>query len=400
MIDGIYSSLPSGSTKRASMNTKSRIKNRNILLFADSERDANVLYATRFFCPDAFVFIRTSAGKRIYVMSDLELDRAKKQSNAHRVLSLSKYTAMASSTSGRTPLPADVIAVVLRDLKIRGVTVPSNFPVGVADGLRKHGLRVGVAPDPFFAERLYKSDEDAKAIRTTMHATEAGLRAAIEVVRKSSIRNGWVYHRNKRLTAEYLREVINGTIFDHGCVPAHTIVAPGKHGCDPHDVGAGPVQAHRPLIFDIFPRSEQTGYYADITRTVVKGKAPEEVKKMYLAVKAGQALGLRMIRHGVKTREIHRAIQALFDKRGFKTGKVDGRMQGFFHGTGHGLGLEVHEPPRIALNDLVLENRMVVTVEPGLYYYPIGGMRIEDTVMVTRTGYKNLTRFPKFLEIK
>jgi Xaa-Pro aminopeptidase len=90
----------------------------------------------------------------------------------------------------------------------------------------------------------------------------------------------------------------------------------------------------------------------------------------------------------------------LFEKRGFKTGQIDGRMQGFIHGTGHGLGLEIHEPPRIALNNTVLEKGMVVTVEPGLYYYPVGGMRIEDTVLVTRTGIKNLTRFPKYLEIR
>ncbi len=121
---------------------------------------------------------------------------------------------------------------------------------------------------------------------------------------------------------------------------------------------------------------------------------------MYRAVLAGQRLGLKMVRKGVKTASIHQAILDLFESRGFKTGNIAGRMQGFFHGTGHGLGLDIHEPPRIALNDLVLEKGMVVTVEPGLYYYPIGGVRIEDTVLITENGIKNLTRFPKFLEIK
>jgi Xaa-Pro aminopeptidase len=261
-------------------------------------------------------------------------------------------------------------------------------------------MRVAVVRDMFFTERLYKSETEVKSIRQTMKAAETGLRAAIEIVRKSSVRNGWVYYRNKRLTAEHLREVVNGTIFDLGCVPAHTIVAPGKHGCDPHDPGKGPIRAHSPLIFDIFPRSERTGYYGDITRTVVKGKAPDQVLSMYRAVKAGQALGLKMLHHGVKARRIHKAILDLFESRGFETGSIRGRMQGFFHGTGHGLGLDIHEPPRIAINDVVLENRMVVTVEPGLYYWPVGGMRIEDTVMVTRNGCKNLTRFSKALEIK
>ena len=382
------------------MKAKSNTRGKNILLYADSESDANVLYATGFSCPDPFIFIRTAKGRRIYVMSDLEIDRARAQSNAHRVLSLAKYSALASERFGRAPEPADVMAVVLRELKVRGVTVPGNFPVAVADRLRDRGISVRVANGMFFTERLYKNDDEVKAIRRTMKAAETGLQAAIEIVRKSTVRNGWVYYRNKRLTAEHLREVVNGTIFDLGCVPAHTIVAPGKDGCDPHNVGKGPVKAHSPVIFDIFPRSEGTGYYGDITRTVVKGKAPDEVVAMYRAVKAGQALGLKRLRHGAKAHPIHQAILDLFEARGFNTGRVNGRMQGFFHGTGHGLGLDIHEPPRIALNDQVLESRMVVTVEPGLYYWPVGGMRIEDTVLITRDGYKNLTRFPKYLEIK
>lgn len=382
------------------MHTKSKLKNKNILLYAASEADANILYASRFFCPDPFIFIRTAKGRRIVVMSDLEIDRARKTSNAHRVLSLSKYTQLAESRYGTAPHVADIITVVLRDLKIRGVSVPEDFPAGVADRLRNNRIRVSVVSTPFFAERLYKSDDEVKAILQTMRATEKGLQAGIEIVRKSSIRAGWVYYRNKRLTAELLREVINGTIFDQGCIPARTIVAPGKDGCDPHNIGSGPVRAHSPVIFDVFPRSEKTGYFADITRTIVKGKAPDAVRNMYNAVKAGQALGLRMIRHGVKTRMIHQAILDLFEKRGFKTGEFGGRMQGFFHGTGHGLGLEIHEPPRVALNNLVLAKGMVVTVEPGLYYHPVGGMRIEDTVLVTRTGIQNLTRFPKYLEVR
>ena len=274
------------------MKIKSRIKNKNILLYADSESNSDVLYATKFFCPDPFIFIRTAGGRRIMVMSDLEIDRAKKQSTAHRVMSLSRYTALAETRFGRRLHIADVITTVLRDLKIRGVSVPENFPAGVADRLRKNNVGVSVVPNPFFPERLYKTDGEVAAIRRTMRATEKGLQAAIDVVRKSSIWNGWVYYRNKRLTAETLREVINGTIFALGCVPKHTIVAPGKHGCDPHDVGTGPVRAHQPLIFDIFPRMESSGYFADITRTVVKGKATPEILDMYQAVKAGQALGL------------------------------------------------------------------------------------------------------------
>ena len=375
------------------------VRRNSILLYASSEADADVLYATGFFCPDPFVFIRTATGRRIYAMSDLEIDRARATSNAHRVLPLSRYSERARTRLGKTPAPGDVIAEVLRELGIRSVVVPSGFSAGVAEGLRRRGVTVRVASGPLFPERLRKRPEEVASIRRAMSATEAGMQAAVDLLRRARIRGGWVVLGGRRLTAEDVRRAANLEIFARGCVPAHTIVAPGRHGCDPHDVGSGPIRAGEPIIIDIFPRSEATGYFADITRTFVKGRAGERVRAMYDAVLAGQRGALRSIRHGARVSDIHGAILSLFEARGFKTGKIDGRMQGFFHGTGHGLGLEIHEPPRIAMTDAVLEADMVVTVEPGLYYVPIGGVRIEDTVLVTKTGIRNLTRFPKFLEI-
>jgi Xaa-Pro aminopeptidase len=370
-----------------------------ILLYASSESDADVLYATGFRCPDPFIFIRTAAGKRIYVMSDLEVGRARKQSNAHQVLSLSHYTARAMERTGRMPGVTDVMTEVFRDLRIRSVTVPGNAAAAIVEGLRKNGVRVQVSRAPLFPERLLKKPAEVAAIRRCMRVTEAGLQAGVDLLRRATIRKGWVMSEGKRLTAERLRQVINGEIFARGCIPAGTIVGAGLHGCDPHDIGSGPIRAGQPIILDVFPRSESTGYFADITRTVVKGKASDMVRDIYETVLAGQRMALRRVRHGVASRDIHGAILDLFEARGFPTGEAKGRMQGFFHGTGHGLGLEIHEAPRIAMNDTRLEAGMVVTVEPGLYYHPVGGVRIEDTVLVTRTGIRNLTRFPKFLEI-
>ncbi|HET6349056.1 MAG TPA: Xaa-Pro peptidase family protein [Candidatus Krumholzibacteria bacterium] len=376
-----------------------RPASKHILLYAASEADADVLYATGFFCPDPFLFIRTPAGRRIYVMSDLEIDRARAQSNAHRVLAMSRYTEMARRRMGKTPAAGDIIAEVLRDLNIRSVVVPSSFSAGIADRLRSHRIRVDAAQKALFPERLHKRADEVAHVVRAMRATEAGMQRAIDLLGRAQVRKGWLVSGGRRLTAEDVRRAANLEIFSRGYIPAHTIVAPGKHGCDPHDVGSGPIRAGEPVILDIFPRSESTGYFADITRTVVRGKASPRVRAMYAAVLAAQRGALRSIRHGARGRDIHGAILKLFESRGFKTGKMDGRMQGFFHGTGHGLGLEIHEPPRIAMSDDVLEAGMVVTVEPGLYYAGVGGVRIEDTVLVTRTGIRNLTRFPKFLEI-
>ncbi|MDP2734779.1 MAG: M24 family metallopeptidase, partial [bacterium] len=162
---------------------------------------------------------------------------------------------------------------------------------------------------------------------------------------------------------------------------------------------SGPIKSHTSIIFDIFPRSQKTGYFGDLSRTVVRGQASEQLKKAYVTVQAGQEVAFRMIRDGADGKEIHQKILALFEQRGFPTGKTNGRMQGFFHGTGHGLGLDIHEPPRIAASPATLRTGHVVTVEPGLYYLGMGGVRLEDVVVVTPKGNRNLTHYPQFLEI-
>jgi len=376
-----------------------RHRNKNILMYADSESDANMLYGTSLQVPDPFIFIRTAQGRRHLVMSDLEIDRARVQSNAHKVHSLTDYIALAKKQFGKTSDVPEILTTILRDLGLRSVAVPMSFPVGLADTMRKHGVKITPLPDPFYPERIYKRPGELVEIKKAFRATEKGMRAAIDTLEASRIRNGYLIYKGKRLTVEKLRSIINTTVLSLGYVPNGTIVAPGKQGCDPHERGSGTIRAHEPIILDIFPRSETSGYFADMTRTVVRGRASDMVKNMYRAVYEGQRLGLKLIRHGARARQVHSAINGLFEERGFYTGKKNGRMQGFFHGTGHALGLEIHEPPRIAINNATLEKGMVLTVEPGLYYYPHGGIRIEDTVVVTRTGIENLTRFPKFLEI-
>jgi Xaa-Pro aminopeptidase len=376
-----------------------RHKNKNVLMYTDSESDADMLYGTDFQAGDPFIFVRTARGRRHLVMSDLEIDRARAQSNAHHVHSLVSYSQKAHRQFGARAGVAEIIVTLLRDLGIRSVVVPGKFPLDIADRLRALKVRVTAHGRPLFEERLYKTPREITAISRACRATERGMKAGIETLAASRIRNGYLYYRGRRLTAETLRGVMNTTVLELGYMPANTIVAPGKQGCDPHDRGSGAIRANLPVILDLFPRSEKTGYYADLTRTIVRGKASDMIKKMYVAVRDGQRLGLRLLRHGVDARHVHAAIHELFESRGFETGNQNGRMQGFFHGTGHGLGLEIHERPRIGEAKATLEAGMVLTVEPGLYYYPHGGVRIEDTVVVTRTGVKMLTKLPKVLEI-
>jgi Xaa-Pro aminopeptidase len=369
-----------------------------ILIVAASERDANLYYATRFLAPDSFVFIQTATQKML-LMSDLEIDRARQQATVDTVLSSSAYDKKLKDQGMSEPKSADVIKAVLDEYGLTDLIVPTNFGVDLADALRERGFRISTRKEPFYPERAIKSTEEVQHVLHTMQATEDAMGHAVEVIRAADIHRAQLYHEGRPLTSEFIKKLINVKLMENDCIAQHTIVACGDDACDPHNEGSGPFRAHEPIVMDVFPKSSKTGYYADITRTVVKGKPSDALRRVYDMVLEGQELGLRMVRAGVSGKAIHSAIQELFEQAGYHTGVVDGRVQGFFHGTGHGVGLEIHEPPRVGRVDDTLQPGHVVTVEPGLYYLGIGGVRIEDTVVVTGDGYENLTTFPKQFEL-
>jgi Xaa-Pro aminopeptidase len=367
------------------------------LLYAASETDADILYPTGFFAPDPFLFVQK--GKtRILVMSDLEMDRARQQATVDRVLSWSRVAAPLEQ-GGRKAPAADVIARALEQLGLRRAAVPHSFPLALAQELGARGIRLELGPEPFWPEREIKQAREVRAIEASLRAAEAGLQAGIEALKSCRIRKGWLVRDGRKFTAEDLRSTVNTRMMADGFLPAHTICAPGDQAVDPHEAGHGPIRAHQPVVMDIFPRSERTGYFGDLTRTVVRGKASFALHELYAIVHEGVRLGHRMLKDGVEGMEIHRAIQDLFVRQGYRTGVKGGRMQGFFHGTGHGLGLQIHETPSIGKRPCVLRAGHVVTVEPGLYYLGLGGVRIEDVAFVTKTSSRCLTRVPKQLEI-
>ena len=369
-----------------------------ILLIAASERDANLYYATRFIAPDPFVFIQTN-GRKILLMSDLELDRARAQARVDEVLSLSRLAVDYKKRKAKRPSLVELVTDFLKRKKTKELLVPGDFPIAYADAFRKRGFRIQTKPDPFFEKRVLKSPDEVRAIEASLRHTEAACRAACEVIARSRIQRGKLFYRGRALTSEAVKQIINVTLMERGCVAQHTIVACGLDGVDPHNEGSGPLRANEAIVMDIFPQSVKSRYYADLSRTVVRGKASVKLKRMYAAVREGQEIAFRMIRAGADGGKIHEAIQRRFESLGFRTGEVNGRMQGFFHGTGHGVGLEIHEPPRISPGRDLLKAGQVVTVEPGLYYEDAGGVRLEDMVLVTRRGSRNLTRLPKILEL-
>jgi len=366
-----------------------------IVLIAASEVDSNLYYATRFVAPDPFIFVQAGAEK-IVVMSDLELDRAKSEAKVDTVLSYSAYEGRARQKGIDAPSLSDILDLVLRERDIRSLSVPGNFGIEYADSLRTRGYTVSVKRESFFEAREVKDEEEIEAIVATQRATEQAVHAAISAVRAAKVEyDGLLYLDGELLTAEALKKIMHMTLMEQACIAQYTIVAPGLQGVEPHHHGNGPIRAHESIVIDVFPKSERTRYFADMSRTVVKGKASPKLRAMYRAVLNAQERGMELIGDGADGKVVHAGVNAVLEKDGFTTGLAGGRMQGFFHGTGHGVGLDIHEPPRINKTSTMLRTGHVVTVEPGLYYLDAGAVRIEDLVVVTAAGCRNLTNFPK-----
>jgi len=368
-----------------------------LLIVAASETDPDMLYATKFFAPDPFIFLQKN-GKRTLVLSDLEIDRGRKQAKADEFVMFSQLEREVQGKSKKAPPYEKVLAHFLRKRGIRSAIVPSNFALGYAQELMANKIRVRATNGLFWPEREAKSEKEIEMIGRALRITETGLKRAIEVLKASKPGAGkrlrW---SGKTLTSEMLRAEIDSTILRAGGIPTGTIVAGGDQACDPHERGFGPLYANSLIVLDVFPRDAKTGYFGDMTRTVLRGRASDAQRKLWETVKAGQTLALKKIKAGVDGMAIHKAIQKFFAERGFPTEVRKGRRVGFFHGTGHGLGLDIHEYPR--LQKVTLKARQVLTVEPGLYYPGLGGARQEDVVIVTKTGCKILSRFPKRLEV-
>ncbi len=375
--------------------TKSKDQTR--LIVAAPENDADMLYATRFFAPDAFIFLQQN-GKRTVVLSDLEIDRGRKQVQADEFLPYSTFEKEVQGKSKKAPPYEKVLAHFLRKRKVRSAIVPANFPLGFARELEAQKIRLHPTNGLFWPEREAKSESELRLMRKALEITEAGMARGIEVLRQSKPGKAQkLQWHDANLTSEILRAEIETAVLRAGGLPANTIVAGGDQACDPHERGHGPLKANSLIILDIFPRSAASGYYGDLTRTVLRGRASEAQRRLWETVNEGQALALRKMKPGVDGLKLHNEVKKFFTDRGYPTEVRNGRQTGFFHGTGHGLGLEIHEHPRF--QKTVFKVGQVLTVEPGLYYPGLGGTRTEDVVAITKNGIRKLSRLENQLEI-
>ncbi|MDZ8118573.1 Xaa-Pro peptidase family protein [Pontiella agarivorans] len=367
-----------------------------ILCSGSSPSTTNIHYLSGFTAPDAFLFLKTASGGLLCV-SPMEKGRACSQSTPGTQV----YTPQDLGLSGKNAWDfSEQIPALMKKAGVRQLKVPADFPTGLFQDLEKKGISVSVEKNPVCPERNVKTAAEISKLRKSQRAAVAAMKAGIELIGSSRIaKNGFLYKGKEKLTSETVRQRIHKTLIDYDCAGVETIVAGGDQGTDPHERGHGPLSAGQSIIIDIFPRSEKTGYWGDITRTVCRGPANPELKKLYNAVKAAQLSALKMVKPGICGDEIHRNCCDIFEQRGFQTLEKEGRHVGFIHGTGHGVGLDIHERPRIGKSGEILEAGHVITIEPGLYYPGLGGVRIEDTVVVTEDGFRFLAACPKKFEL-
>ena len=366
----------------------------SFLYVGESYSDADMYYLSRFLAGDRFALL--AGEKTTLLVSSMELGRARKESAAHRVLSTSEFHITDKLKSSKRPDEAYalVLAEFLGRCSVKRLGVAYNFPAGIYRSLEQD-FSVKILGSPIARQREIKRPEEIEAIALTQRAGERAMKKAIRLIASSEARGEMLSRGGEPLTSERVRRAIELSLLEDGCEAVDTIVAGGEQAADPHARGVGPLPANAPIVIDIFPRSKSSRYFADMTRTVLKGEASSEIVELYQAVEAAQEAGLQAVREGATGSEVHRRVSDVFQEQGYP----ERERCGFTHSTGHGVGLEVHERPSLGEAGASLKSGQVVTVEPGLYYPDLGGVRLEDLVVVEKDRCRNLTRLQRKLVV-
>ncbi len=360
------------------------------LLLGDSLCNLDIYYLSSFLAPDRFALL--AASSLSILVSGMEEGRAKKESEADEVVSTSDYGMMEKLAKFDRPEDAyiEVLKEFLQDRGIRRLGVTGDFPVRIYKGLISD-FDISVLDSPVSEWRQVKTPEEIEAIKCAQRACEGAMKVAIEMIKNSRPGGEVLFLDGEPLTSGKVKRAIDLFLLGRGCEAQDTIVAGGKDAANPHFEGKGPLPANSPIVIDIFPRSKRMRYFADMTRTVLRGEADQKVVEIYQAVLAAQEAGIAAVRAEATGKDVHAKVCEVFEEWGYP--EREGR--GFIHSTGHGVGLAIHERPSLSEVGGSLAEGNVVTVEPGLYYPELGGVRLEDLVVVRKDGCDNLTNLEK-----
>lgn len=340
--------------------------------------------------------------KRVLILRDIEMERARKHARVDLVACPADYSPEEGLSGDRETATAQAAAECVRRAGVDCVRGDRSLPLVFVYMLRQAGIAVEYDPDLGVVDRRAKDDQEIAWIREAQTVTEGAMEMACRLIARADVAaDGTLVHAGETLTAERVRAAIDHWLLDRGYANPPAIVAGGREGADCHNQGTGPLRTGEPVIIDIFPRNRQTLYNGDCTRTVVHGDVPEALAAMHRAVCQAKAAAEAAVRAGVTGETVHRATIAALEAAGYSYGLPPEDAPADFcslsHGTGHGLGLDVHEPPLLDMKGPELVAGDVVTIEPGLYRLDLGGVRAEDVVVVTAEGCDNINHLPEGL---
>ncbi|WNY28943.1 Methionine aminopeptidase 1, mitochondrial [Methanimicrococcus stummii] len=367
--------------------------------------DSDIYYATRFLASDAFSYVLFENGDETLLISDMEKGRAEIESRVGnekiKTTSDYNYRELAKEKKDANLAYTLVLKQLLAEKNTKRVAVSYDFPAYYYNALQEEGVSVVLMKSPFEKPRSIKTADEIEKIEKSQKAAEKAMSAAIEMIRLSSTDDtgsGKLVYDGQVLTGKMILTRIARVLMENDCADDETIVACGPDSADPHAKTYGALYANHPIVIDIFPQHKYSRYFGDMTRTVIRGEVSEELGRMYDAVKGAQEVGVNTAKPGVTCAAVHNAVCDYLEDAGYHTYR-GGSKVGFIHTTGHGVGLDIHESPSVSDNPHVLEPGNVITIEPGLYYPEIGGIRIEDTIVITEDGCRNLNTLPKIFEI-
>ena len=371
----------------------------DVMIFADSVVSPEMRHEVPVMVPDPFLYVEKD-GKRYTASSSFEVSRlAEAGIEAHPWEDFGYDELIGKGLPREEITWLHVNLNAARAFGVEDAIVPRSFPTAVADHLRANGITLHPDYDYFADRRRVKTEAELAGIRRAQRAAEAGMAAAKEILARAEGSNGSLTVDGEPLTCELVKSAIRQAITDHGMTADDFIVSHGGQAAVGHDLGSGPILPDEPIVIDLWPKDPESGCYADMTRTYVVGTPPDELVEYHRLVKEALDRSLAATKAGVPGADVFKLVCELFEENGQKTAlsKAPGEVleNGFFHGLGHGVGLEVHEAPgmgRGSTGELLAGD--VVTLEPGLYRQGFGGCRLEDLVLVTEDGAENLTDFP------
>jgi Xaa-Pro aminopeptidase len=372
----------------------------NLIIVGDSIRNPEIRHELPLAVPDPFVYVEGD-GRRLAILTSFEVGRARALGiDGLEVRALEEYGAdeMVSRGLQLEDINREVSLIACRELGLTEVLAPPTFPLEIADHLRAGGVQIRADRDLFSLRRRVKNEHELAGIRRAQRACEAAIDMARDLLRRAEPKDDALHLDGELLTCERVKAAIETVFSEHGVTAEESIVSHGPQTAVGHDMGSGAIGPNEPVLVDLFPRDRESGCYADMTRTFVVGTPPEELVRHQQLVKEALDRSVAEVRPGVHGTAVYRLVCDLFHEHGFPTqlSKHPGEVleDGFYHGLGHGIGVEVHEHPYLSRSGDELMAGDVITIEPGLYRKGFGGCRLEDLVLVTDDGAEKLTSYP------